>query len=174
MPASPLHFLAVASLYFRIPEKFDIIALLVSSTFVDFELLYYLLAENHMRHGFWHSYFFVLTIYPIVLSLIVFLVNKKLDRLILRFFSFFRFSPKKVCYSLRTVYFSCAIGGVSHIFFDMWTHEYSPYVLFPLVGKNPFWMGDWSIIVFTLIALLSVYSIILWIKGIQIHRKTFG
>ena len=174
MPANPLHFLAIASLHFKRPESFDIIALLISSTFVDLELLYYLIVENHMRHGIWHSYFIVVTIYPIVLSLTIFLVNKKLKTVILRFFSLFRFYPKKVCYSLKTIYFSCVIGGVSHIFFDMWTHEYSPYVLFPLVGKNPFWIGDWSFVVLALVALLSVYSIILWIKGIKIYRKKFG
>ena len=171
MPATPLHFLAIAPLHFKRPENFDITALLCSSTFVDLELLYYFLTEKHMNHGLWHSYFFVLTIYPVVLSLIIYVTERRLDKTIFRIYRFFRFFPKKMRYSFKTIYFCCLIGGVSHIFFDMWTHEVSPYILFPFYEENPFWIDEWSVIIFVLISLLSLYTVFLWIRQMQSHRK---
>jgi hypothetical protein len=171
VPANPLHFLAIAPLYFRMPEKFDVTALLISSTFVDLELLYYLFVENHMSHGFWHSYLFVLTFYPVGLTLIIYIIEKGFPKSIRSVYNVFRFYPKKVSYSIKTVYFSCLFGGISHIFFDMWGHEHSPYVLFPFYEKNPFWVGDWNIIVLVLLIFLSLYTVFLWIKQMQSYQK---
>ncbi len=173
MPANPLHFSAIALLHFKRPETFDITALLCSSTFVDLELLYLLLIGNPMEHGLWHSYLFVLTIYPVVLSLIVYVAERMFNKTIFRVYRFFRFFPKKVKYSFKTIYFCCLIGGVSHIFLDVWSHEISPYVLFPFYEENPFWIGEWSIIIEVLVILLSLYTVFLWIRQIQIHRKTY-
>lgn len=173
MPLNPLHFSAIAPLHFKRPENFDIIALLCSSTFVDLELLYCLLIGKPMSHGFWHSYFFVLTIYPVVLSLIVYVTERRFNKTIFSVYRFFRFFPKRVEYSFKTIYFCCLIGGISHIFFDMWGHENSPYVLFPFYEGNPFWIGESSIIIFVLVSLLSFYTVFLWIRQMQIHRKTF-
>jgi uncharacterized membrane protein YczE len=53
----------------------------------------------------------------------------------------------------------------------MWTHENSPYVLFPLHEKNPFWIGEWSIIIEALVILLSLCTLFLWLRQIQAHRK---
>ena len=174
MPPNPLHFSAIASLYFRLPENFDVTALLFSSTFVDLELVYYFLTENHTGHGFWHSYFFVLTIYPVVLSLIVYVGERKFQKTISSVYRFFRFFPTKVRYSFKIIYSSCLIGGLSHIFFDMWTHENSPYVVFPFYEGNPFWIGEWSIIIFVLVGLLSIYTVFLWIRQMRGHNDTSG
>jgi hypothetical protein len=171
MPATPLHFFAIAPLYFYFPTKFDIMALLFSSTFVDLELVYYFIVNNSAGHGLWHSYFFVLTVYPIILSVTIFLVKRKFGKSTLRIYNFFGLYPKKINNSFKTIYLSSLIGGVSHIFFDMWTHDYSPYILFPIVGKNPFWIGNWSIIINTLVAILSIYTLFLWIKGILNHQQ---
>ncbi len=165
MPPNPLHFLSIAPLHFKRPETFDITALLCSSTFVDLELLYLFLIGKPMLHGFWHSYFFVLTIYPVVLSLIIYVSERKFGKAILRVYNFFRFFPTKTGYSLRAIYLSCLIGGASHIFFDMWVHETSPYILFPYISnENPFWIGDWSAIIYLLVSVLSLYTIFLWIR----------
>ena len=126
-----------------------------------------------MNHGFWHSYFFVLTIYPVVLGLIVYVAERKYNKTISSVYRFFRFFPKKVNYSLKTIYLCCLIGGISHIFFDMWVHENSPYVLFPFYNENPLWIGEWSIIILVLVSLLSFYTAFLWIRQMQIHRKTY-
>lgn len=172
MPANPLHFLAVAPLHFIWPKKFDITALLISSTFVDLELIYYFLIENHTSHGLWHSYFFVLTIYPIVLSIIIFFGEKKFSAQISKIYNVVRFYPPKVSYSLKTIYICCLIGGLSHMFFDMWTHEYSPYVLFPADNGNAFWFGEFVNNVFLLlVAVLSLITLVLWIKGMKPHKN---
>jgi len=173
LPTTPLHFSAIAPLHFKRPEIFDITALLGSSTFVDLELLYLLLIGQPMDHGLWHSYFFVLTIYPVVLTLITYVAERGFEKTIFSVYRFFRFFPKKVRYPLKTIYLCCLIGGVSHLFFDMWTHENSPYVLFPFYKENPFWIGEWGIIIQVLISLLSLYTIFLWIRQIQIHRKVY-
>ncbi|MDH5376523.1 MAG: DUF4184 family protein [Candidatus Bathyarchaeota archaeon] len=172
MPPTPLHFLAIAPLHFKRPETFDVTALLCSSTFVDLELLYLLLTGRPMIHGFWHSYFYVLTIYPVALSLMVYVAERRFDKTILSVYRFFRFFPKKVRYSVKTIYFCCLIGGVSHIFFDMWVHENSSYVLFPFYEGNPFWIGEWSIIVFSLVVLLSLYTVFLWIRQLTARTET--
>jgi hypothetical protein len=118
-------------------------------------------------HGFFHSYLFVLTIYPVVLSLIIYLAERKFDRILLDVYRFFRFYPREVKYSFKTVYLSCLIGGVSHIFFDMWVHKTSPYILFPLYNTNPFWTSEGEVFVYTLVVLLSLYSVYLWMRHIQ-------
>jgi len=125
-----------------------------------------------VSHGFWHSYFFVLTIYPVVLSLIVYVAEIRFEKTIFRSFRFFRFFPRKVRYSFKTIYLCCLIGGVSHIFLDMLVHENSSYVLFPFYEGNPFWIGEWSIIIHVLVSLLSLYTVFLWIRQMQVHRKT--
>ena len=164
MPANPLHFSTIAPLYFFRPETFDITALLWSSTLVDLELLYRLLIGEPMRHGLWHSYFFVLTIYPIILSLVLFVMETRFEKTISGVYRAFRFFPRKVRYPLGTIYLSSLVGGVSHIFLDMWVHENSAYVLFPFYEGNPFWIGEWGIIIHGLVVLLSLYTVFLWIK----------
>ena len=171
MPANPLHFLAVAPLYFKLPTKFDITSLMISSTFVDLELVYYFLFENHTAHGFWHSYLFVLTAYPIILSVIIYLMHKKCGKPIQKIYGFFRLYPNRISHSIKTIYFSCLVGGLSHMFFDQWTHEYSSYVLYPVYNYNPFWIGDWSIIIPLVVTVLSGYTVFLWIQGIQTRKR---
>jgi len=124
-----------------------------------------------MSHGLWHSYLFVLTIYPAALGLIVYMAERRFDATIIRIYRFFRFFPKKVRYSFKTVWFSCLVGGVSHIFFDMWVHEISPYVLFPFYEVNPFWIGKWSVIVVLIVGLLSVYTVFLWIRQMRSRKE---
>jgi len=120
-----------------------------------------------MNHGLWHSYFFVLTVYPVVLSLIVYVTERGIEKTISRIYRFFRFFPEKVRYPFRTIYLSCLVGGASHIFFDMWIHENSSYVLFPFCNENPFWISEWSIIIQALVILLSMYTLLLWMKQMQ-------
>jgi hypothetical protein len=172
LPATPLHFLAIAPLHFGRPEIFDITALFYSSLSVDLELLFGLLMSNTLAHGLWHSYFFVLTIYPICVSLFVYVIESRFEKTISKVYGFFRFFPNKIKYPFKTIYLCCLIGGVSHIFFDMWVHEYSPYILFPLVTQNPFWIGEWSTIIYALVILLSSFTIFLWLRQVLINRKT--
>jgi len=171
LPISPFHLLAIAPLHFKRPEAFDMTALFYSSMAVDLELLYAFLVGGATTHGFWHSYFFVLTIYPVGVSLFVYAIERELEGTIFGIYRFFRFFPDKVKYSFRTVYFCCLVGGVSHVFFDMWTHRVSSYVLFPFATENPFWIGEWSDVVFALVILLSFYTIFLWMRQMLIRRR---
>jgi hypothetical protein len=138
---------------------------------VDLELVFSLLLGGSLTHGVWHSYLFVLTVYPVAVSLFVYAVERWLERTVFGVYRFFRFYPEKVKYPFRTIYLCCLIGGVSHIFFDMWTHPVSSYILFPLVEANPFWLGDWSNVVFALMVLLSFYTIYLWLRQASAHRR---
>ena len=171
MPVTPLHFLAIAPLHFRRPNVFDITALFYSSMAVDLELLISFFIGGSLAHGVWHSYLFVLTIYPVAVGLFVYAVERWLEGTVLRIYHFFRFYPEKVRYPFKTVYVCCVVGGVSHIFFDMWTHQYSSDILFPIVTENPFWLGYWSNAVFALMVLLSLYTVFLWAKQMLIHRR---
>ena len=172
MPANPLHFLAIAPLHFRWPETYDITALLYSSILVDLELLYSFLSGQPMSHGIWHSYLYVLTIYPAALGLIVYAMERGFEKTIIRIHRFFRVFPDEVKYPFRTIYLNCLVGGTSHVFFDMWVHETSPYVVFPLYEGNPLWIGESGIIVHALVALLSIYALFLWRRRALLHRES--
>jgi len=138
---------------------------------VDLELVFSFLLGGSLTHGVWHSYLFVLTIYPVAVGLFVYVAERWFERTIFGVYRFFRFYPEKIKYPFRTIYLCCLLGGVSHIFFDMWTHEDSSYVLFPVVAENPFWIGEWSVVVFALMALLSFYTVFLWAKQMLNHRR---
>ena len=175
MPPTPIHFLSVAPLHFIRPGTFDITALLLSSTCIDLELLYLLLIGQPLSHGLWHSYLFALTIFPAAVSLVVLLAERKFTKTLRKTYKFFRFSPYKLKYSFKTIYLSSLIGGASHIFFDMLTHRFSPYILYPFTvftSENPFWLGEYEVIIHISLALLSVYSIYFWIKHMRPHPHT--
>ena len=139
---------------------------------VDLEIVYYFLFGGSLAHGVWHSYVFVLTVYPVAVGLFVYAVERLFEGTVFGVYGFFRFYPEKVRYPFRTIYLCGLLGGVSHVFFDMWTHRVSSYVLFPLIVENPFWIGDFgSYVVFVLMILLSFYTVFLWIRQMQAHRR---
>jgi len=173
LPPTPIHFFSVASLHFVRSGTFDITALLLSSTCIDLELLYLLLIGQPLHHGLWHSYFFALTIFPVAVSLVVLVAERKLPTILKSIYKFFRFSPSKLKYSFKNIYLASLIGGASHIFFDMWTHRVSSYLLYPFAvfdSENPFWVAEYEVVIYISVALLSVYSIYLWIKRMRTHR----
>jgi hypothetical protein len=173
LPPTPIHFLSVAPLHFVKPGTFDITALLLSSTCIDLELLYLLLIGQPLYHGLWHSYFFALTIFPVAVSLLVLVAERKLLGILKSTYKLFRFYPIKLKYSFKTIYLSSLVGGASHIFFDMWTHRVSSYLLYPFVvfeAENPFWAYEYEVVIYISVTLLSIYSIYFWIKHMRIHR----
>jgi hypothetical protein len=173
LPPTPIHFLSVAFLHFVKSATFDITALLLSSTCIDLELLYLLLIGQPLSHGLWHSYFFALTAFPVAVSLLVLVAERKLLGILKSTYKFFRFYPIKLKYSFKTIYISSVIGGVSHIFFDMWTHRVSAYLLYPFVvldAENPFWLGEYEVVIYISVTILSVYSIYFWIRRMRTQR----
>jgi membrane-bound metal-dependent hydrolase YbcI (DUF457 family) len=125
----------------------------------------------------WHSYFFAVTVFPVAVSLFVLVAERKLLGILKSTYKLFRFYPIKLEYSFKTIYFSSLIGGVSHIFFDMWTHRVSAYLLYPFVvfdAENPFWLGEYEVVIYISVTILSVYSIYFWIRRMRNQHARYG
>ena len=165
MPLTPLHGLAVLFLYFKRKRSVDPLALFASATFVDLEPLYYILSGEFLNHHMmWHGYALILTIYPILITLALYVVERFFEKQLWSTYAALRFKPEKVRYSLLNVYLCCLVGGFSHIFFDMFTHESLPYVVYPLVFGNPFYLGSAAVIVELTVVALAFYSVYCWSK----------
>ncbi|MCW4045060.1 MAG: DUF4184 family protein [Candidatus Bathyarchaeota archaeon] len=162
MPLTPIHGLAVMFLYFKNKRSVDPLALFASATIIDLEPLYFTLLGEPFDHRIWHGYALALTVYPLLISLVVYLVERFLEKKLWSTYNVLRLKPAKVRYSLLTIYACCLIGGLSHIFFDMFTHEVMPYVVYPLVFGNPFFLGQASGIVELLVIVLALYSVYCW------------
>jgi len=153
------------SLYFKDKRRVDLLALVVSATFVDLEVLYYLLLGEPLDHRIWHGFAMSLTIYPILVAVGVFMVERFFEQRLWSIYNGLRLKPHQVRYSLKTVYLWSLFGGLSHIFFDMFTHAEMPYVIYPLTYGNPFYGGYASAGVELIVIVLSIYSCILWWRG---------
>ena len=138
---------------------------MISATIIDLEPLYYLvLGDWAFHHRVWHSYFVALVVFPFLISFVVYLVERRFDQKLLATYDKLKLKPTRLRYSLLMIYVSCLIGGFSHIFFDMFTHESLPYVLYPLFYGNPFYLGQATFIVEGLAAGLAVDSVYCWWK----------
>jgi len=164
MPLTPLHGLALLFLYFKDKRRIDPLALLVSATIIDLEPLYYFLMGEPLDHRIWHGFALTLTIYPVLIGLTVYFVERLFENKLWSTYNALRLKPEKVKYSLLSIYLCCLVGGFSHVFFDMLTHESMPYVIYPLVFSNPFYIGQASIIVEATIVALTIYSVLCWSK----------
>ena len=138
---------------------------MASATIIDLEPLFYLLlGEYYFHHRIWHSYFFALVVFPILITLAVFLVERRFEPKLSSAYGALKLKPPQTKYSLPIIYLSCLIGGFSHIFFDMFTHQNLSYVLYPLFDGNPFYLGQARFIVEGLAVGLTVYSVYCWRK----------
>jgi len=165
MPLTPLHGLAVLSPYFKSKRRIDPLALIVSATFVDLEPLYNFLVGEPLTHSIWHGFALTLSIYPVLISLGVYFAERLFENKLWSAYNALRLKPNRVKYSLLTIYLCCLVGGLSHVFFDMFTHESMPYVIYPLVFGNPFYLGQASGIVEAAVVALAVYSVFCWLKA---------
>jgi hypothetical protein len=164
MPLTPLHGLAVFFLYFKNKRRIDPLALLASATFIDLEPLYYFLIGESLDHQIWHGFALALTIYPVLITVTVYSVERLFENKLWSAYTALRIKPPQVKYSLLSIYLCCLVGGSSHIFFDMFTHESMPYVIYPVVFGNPFYIGQASIIVEVTVVALALYSVFCWSK----------
>ena len=165
MPLTPVHALSLMFLYFKGKNRTDLLALTVSSTFVDLEPLYYILIGEPLDHRIWHGFALTLTIYPVLSALGVYIAEHYFEQKLWSAYKFFRLKPNQVKYSLLTIYLWSLFGSFSHILFDMLTHETMPYVIYPLVFGNPFYFIQVSVIANTATILLAIYSCLLWLKA---------
>jgi len=164
MPVTPLHGLALMFLYFKRKRTVDPLALTVSATFIDLEPLYYLLIGEPLDHRIWHGFAASLTVYPILITLGVYMVEHLFEGRLWSAYNSLRLRSYQVRYSLSTIYLCSLVGSVSHVFLDMFTHENMPYVIYPLANGNPFYIGHASIIVEITAILLTIYSCWHWLR----------
>jgi hypothetical protein len=164
MPAPPVHALAVLFPYFKRKNWFDPLALAASATVIDLESLYYFLLGEPLDHRIWHGFAFTLTVYPVSVGLAVYFTERLLEKKLLPAYNTLRLKPERVRYPLSSIYLCCLVGGFSHVFFDMFTHESMPYVLYPLLYGNPFYLGQARFIVEGAVVALAVYSVYWWWK----------
>lgn len=156
-------------LYFKDKQRIDPLALTASATFIDLEPFYYTLLGENLDHRIWHSFALVLTVYPFLITIGVYIVEHLLNRRLHSIYNTLGLRQDRVVYPLLTIYLCSLIGGLSHVFFDMFTHKEMPYVVFPLANGNPFHLGSASITIELLVILLTAYSILRWL-GNKIHH----
>jgi hypothetical protein len=164
VPLTPLHGLTVLPLYFKGRKIIDPLALLASATFVDLEPLFLILVGEPIDHALWHGFALALTIYPVLISLTVYSVERVFEKKLWSAYNTFRLKPFQVKYPIVSIYLCCLVGGFSHIFFDMFTHESMPYVIYPLTYGNPFFLGQASIIVEAAVVALALFSLFYWAR----------
>ena len=164
MPVTPLHGLALLFLYFKDKKRIDPLALTASATFVDLEPLYYFLIGEPLTHRIWHGYALALTAYPLLITIGAYCVENFFGRKLYSAYSVLSLEPNLVKYPLRSIFFCSLVGGLSHIFFDMFTHEHMPYVIYPLAYGNSFYIGQASVVVEFAVIVLAGYSCLRWLK----------
>jgi len=164
MALTPFHALAFMFLYFRNKLKVDPLALAVSTTFIDLETFYYLLVGDPLDHRLLHGFALALTIYPILVTFGVYVIERLFEERLWRVYDRLRLEPVKVRYPLGTIYLNSFLGGFSHIFLDMFTHKDMPYVIYPIAYGNPFYVGQASILVDAAVILLAIYSCFVWLR----------
>jgi len=162
MPVTPLHGLAFMFLYFRDKRRIDPLALIVSATFIDLEPFYYFIIHEPLDHRIWHGFAASLTVYPILVMIGAFVVERFFEEELFSAYNSLRLKPNQVRYSLSKIYLCSLVGGVSHVSLDMFTHKDMPYVIYPLANGNPFYLGTASITVELAVILLVVYSCLRW------------
>ncbi len=104
MPLTPLHATAFAFLYFKNKEKVDPLALAVSTTFIDLEVLYYLLIGQSFNHGIWHGFPVSLTVYPLLVLFGVYVIERVFEKRLRSIYDRFRLNPSQVKYPVSTIY----------------------------------------------------------------------
>lgn len=165
LPLPPLHVTAVVWIYFKKKRRIDLAGLTIGATFPDIEPLIgiFLGLETHVL---FHSFLGAVLLSPI-LAVFVWVLERRAKRVVQSAYGFLRLRKPNE-YRFGAILLSCTLGWLSHVFFDMWTHELFRYVLFPFVGDNPFWF-DYPIvqIVEFVVLILSAYSIILWVRQVE-------
>ncbi|MEM3697377.1 MAG: DUF4184 family protein [Candidatus Bathyarchaeia archaeon] len=165
MPITPLHAFSLMFLYFKNKKRFDPLALAVSATFIDLEPLYYFLVGEPLNHRIWHGFALAITVYPILVAMGVYVLERLFEKKLWSAYNILRLKPNQVQYPLFIVYLCSLLSSFTHVFFDMFTHKDMPYVIYPFVYGNPFYLGNASILIEIIVIALAVYSLYVWIKA---------
>ncbi len=164
MPTTPLHVSAFLFLYFKDKRRIDPLALVISTTFIDVEPLYYILLGEPLDHRVWHGFTLALTLYPILVTIGVYMAECLFENRLLAVYNWVRLKPVKAKYPLPNIYLLSLMGGFSHIFLDMFTHREMFWMLYPFTYGNPFYTEQTSIVVNIIVILLTLYSIWYWLN----------
>ncbi|MEM2318911.1 MAG: DUF4184 family protein [Candidatus Bathyarchaeia archaeon] len=164
-PLTPFHPLAFLFLYFKDKQRIDPLTLAASTSFIDLEPLYYILLGDPLDHRAWHGFTLALTIYPVLVAIGVYVVERFFERGLWEIYGWIRLKPVRVRYPFRNIYLLSLFGGFSHIVLDMLTHPEMRWVLYPFIDGNPFYTWQAFIFVEIVVILLSVYSLICWLKN---------
>jgi hypothetical protein len=164
MALTPFHALAFMFLYFRNKRIVDPLALAVSTTFIDLEPLYYLLMGEPLDHRLLHGFALALTIYPILVIFGVYVLERLLDKRLWLIYVRLRLKPIQVRYPLWIICINSFLGGISHVFLDMFTHRDMLYVIYPMAYGNPFYIGQASVLVDAAVIILAIYSCLIWLR----------
>jgi membrane-bound metal-dependent hydrolase YbcI (DUF457 family) len=150
-------------IYLGFKSKIDPLPLLISFTFVDIEPLYFLLIGESNDHGILHSYFAIL-LFSVLIVFIMYFAEHRYENKLWSVYGKLRLNPERVKYPLLSVYLTFLVGGFSHIFFDMLTHKSLPYVFYPITLGNPFYLGQASIVVDVIVAVVALCSVFWWLR----------
>ncbi|MBS7621284.1 DUF4184 family protein, partial [Candidatus Bathyarchaeota archaeon] len=164
MPITPLHATALFFLHFKDRRRIDPLALAISTTFIDLEPLYYILLGEHLDHRAWHGFTLALTIYPILVTIGVYMAEQLFENKLWAVYKRAGLNPVKAKYPLLNIYLLSLFDGFSHILLDAFTHREMLWVLFPFGNGNPFYSWQAAIIVESTVIILSVYSLWCWLK----------
>ncbi len=165
MPLPPVHGLAALLPYFKNKALLDPLALVASATAVDVEPLIYIFLGQPLTHQIWHGWLLTLTIYPVLVALFVFSVERLLEGNVQSAYKTLRFNTDRAKYPPHTIYLCCLLGGASHMLFDMFTHQNLPYVIYPITYGNPFYLGQYTGIIELTSIGLALATVFLWWKN---------
>jgi len=149
------------------PMAADPLALSISSTFVDIEVAWLYIAGAPFSHGYWHSLSVAATLYPVLVTALVIVIERRCPQQAAWLFRALRWRGGEQRHTTKSIYLCALLGGVSHIFIDMWTHPESSYILWPfaVASPNPFYLGQWAFAVEVAVLLSSIYAALLWYKA---------
>lgn len=145
--------------------QIDPLALIVSTTFIDLEPLYYIVLGESLDHRIWHGLTLALTIYPVLVTLGVYMVERFFEGKLWTVYNWVGLNPMRAGYPLLNIYLLSFFGGFSHVFLDMFTHPEMLWVLYPFAEGNPFYNWHVSIVIEGVVIILSIYSLLCWLKS---------
>ncbi len=163
MAPNPLHALVLLPLYFKRPDLFDPLALVISGVAIDLDVVYSYIMAYPSHHLALHSFVVAATIYPLVVSLLVYYLERRAGRRFAWVYGRIRWG-EKVSYPFATIFACSLLGGLSHMFIDVWSHPVSPFIFWPFLylPSNPLYLGVWSLAIDAAVVLVSVYALYLW------------
>ena len=172
MAPNPLHPLVLMILYFKRPHLFDPLALALSATAVDIEVVYAYAVGLPTPHLALHSFVVALTIYPAVISLLAYALERRMGGFLGRIYRAIRLD-EKVSYPFRTILVCSLVGELSHVLIDVWSHPVSPFLFWPFayLPSNPLYIGEWSVAIDAVVVVMGLYARYLWAKRWKLMSK---